>query len=337
MSKEKLDFAVNSWYISPNRAANFLGSGILSSFGNPQGLERAAYFSGLTEEIVKWLRTHKIPSLGELIQQNNLKVGEYFTYYNAFYCRKQKIGNVPGRLMHCKLKELERMESLEAQFSDEHLTSTTAGVYLSGRQAHFLFGQIAKIDSNKVFVAPILIGSPIPYLFDASYLGQRWGTKMEVFIDLIDSFSLVKEIPFSSDLNLKTLKDISESEVKKAIAEILSEKDIPNDWGGERSDLFTTQVILDGNRISTAFALKGPAKFKPLTLAEMGKNGDQIDRLFTEPADLVIVQHCHNITPAVRGMMRAYATRIHNLKMFCLIDGNDTLRILKAYKKCGLS
>ena len=96
-------------------------------------------------------------------------------------------------------------------------------------------------------------------------------------------------------------------------------------------------MILDGNRISTAFALKGPAKFKPLTLAEMGKNGDQIDRLFTEPADLVIVQHCHNITPAVRGMMRAYATRIHNLKMFCLIDGNDTLRILKAYKKCGLS
>src|SRR5205823_2116784 len=45
-------------------------------------------------------------------------------------------------------------------------------------------------------------------------------------------------------------------------------------------------------------------------------------------------QHCHEITAAVRGMMRAYAQQMGNLRLFCLIDGYDTLRILKAYKKC---
>jgi hypothetical protein len=49
--------------------------------------------------------------------------------------------------------------------------------------------------------------------------------------------------------------------------------------GGERSDLFSDRVIFEGERISTAFAFKGPAKFEPMTGAHLGKNGDQIDRL----------------------------------------------------------
>jgi hypothetical protein len=31
--------------------------------------------------------------------------------------------------------------------------------------------------------------------------------------------------------------------------------------------------------------------------------------------------------------MRAYAQQISNPRLFCLIDGYDTLRILRAYKK----
>jgi len=181
-----------------------------------------------------------------------------------------------------------------------------------------------------------VIATPAPNIFDASYLGRRWGTRLEVFIDTIDSFSLVRETPPPLDSEMGILKTIPEQQIKKSIAEILNEQNIPKDWAGERSDLFTTQVVIDGGRISTAIAFKGPSKFKPMTLAELGKNGDQIDRLFTEPVDLVMLQHCHNITPPVRGMMRAYATRIYDLKLFCILDGKETLRLLRAYKKCGL-
>ena len=31
----------------------------------------------------------------------------------------------------------------------------------------------------------------------------------------------------------------------------------------------------------------------------LGKNGDQIDRLCTEPAELLVLQHCHQIKPSV--------------------------------------
>jgi hypothetical protein len=85
-----------------------------------------------------------------------------------------------------------------------------------------------------------------------------------------------------------------------------------------------------GRRIATALMFKGPAKFAPLTPAGLGKNGDQIDRLFSEPADLLLLQHCHEIKTALRGQMRAYAQEIGKLKLFCLIDGYDTMRLLRA-------
>jgi hypothetical protein len=96
-------------------------------------------------------------------------------------------------------------------------------------------------------------------------------------------------------------------------------------------------LILDGERISTAFAFKGPAKFHPMTNADLGKNGDQINRLFAEPARLLVLQHCHQITSPVRDTMRAFAQQMGNPRLFCLIDGYDTLRVLKAYGKCGLA
>lgn len=41
-----------------------------------------------------------------------------------------------------------------------------------------------------------------------------------------------------------------------------------------------------------AFALKSPAKFQPMTIADLGKNGDQVCRLAHTIADLLVVQDC---------------------------------------------
>jgi hypothetical protein len=136
---------------------------------------------------------------------------------------------------------------------------------------------------------------------------------------------------------LTALKSVPEVNIKSAFAEIIGERTVPNDWGGEQSDLFSSYVMLSGKRISTAFALKGPAKFHPMTMTDLGKNGNQINRLFAEPAELLILQHCHEITPPVRDTMRAFAQQMGNPRLYCLINGYDTLRILRAYGKCGLS
>jgi hypothetical protein len=166
----------------------------------------------------------------------------------------------------------------------------------------------------------------------------RWSKYLEVHIDQIDSFAKVQGYrPDLTRRSLDKLRGIPEADIKSAFAEIIGEPTVPKDWGGEKSDLFSTFVEVSGARTSAAFAFKGPAKFKPMTMAELGKNGDQIPRLFEEPADLLVLQHCHEITTAVLKTMRAFANDMGNPRMYCVINGYDTIRVLEAYGKCGLA
>jgi hypothetical protein len=156
-----------------------------------------------------------------------------------------------------------------------------------------------------------------------------WGPlDFEVHPSLIDEFVLA-DLP--DDFSIRWMKGISEEDVKSAIASIASEPFVSKDWGGETSDLYTTRLHLLGSPTRTAFLLKGPSAYHKMTISDLGKNGDQIDRLFQEPADLLVVQHCHEITPAVRRMMEAYAIQRsfqRGVTRFCLLDGPDTYRLL---------
>ncbi len=102
---------------------------------------------------------------------------------------------------------------------------------------------------------------------------------------------------------------------------------------GEQSDHYTSHLTLGGRRVSAAFLLKGPARFQPMTLNNLGKNNDQIVRLANEPADVLIVQHSHDITQPVRATLRAFAVQPSRPRRYCLIDGRDSLRLLRAYDK----
>jgi hypothetical protein len=63
--------------------------------------------------------------------------------------------------------------------------------------------------------------------------------------------------------------------------------------------------------------------------ADLGKRGDQLVRLFDEPADLLILQHCHKVETSVIRQMEALAVLPNNPRMYCVIDGADTYRILR--------
>lgn len=46
-----------------------------------------------------------------------------------------------------------------------------------------------------------------------------------------------------------------------------------------------------------------------------------------------MVQHCHEITPPVISMMETYAWDARRPRRYMVIDGYDTLRLLRAYDK----
>jgi hypothetical protein len=65
-----------------------------------------------------------------------------------------------------------------------------------------------------------------------------------------------------------------------------------------------------------------------MTVAVLGQNGDQLERLAHSPAQVLVVQHCHQVTNQVLGMLRAYSSAHQNYRRYMVIDGYDTLRIL---------
>ena len=105
-----------------------------------------------------------------------------------------------------------------------------------------------------------------------------------------------------------------------------------NDCGGEENDHYSGNLSVHGRRRSAAFLLKGPSVFRKMTLEMCGKRADQILRLTKSVADISIVQHAHLIGSAVRETLRNFVIQPGNSqRKYCLIDGQATYRILKAY------
>ena len=157
------------------------------------------------------------------------------------------------------------------------------------------------------------------------------GVEFEIFPENIDEFSKIKRVLITGPAEwMDHMSKIAESEIKKRFSEILVDV-TRKDWGGELADHFSASIHIGGKRHTAAFLLKGSSMFREMSPEMLGKRGDQIYRLSQTPAQVLIVQHCHNIGEAVRAQLRAFAIDPKNPRLYCFIDGKDSYRILKAY------
>ena len=164
-------------------------------------------------------------------------------------------------------------------------------------------------------------------------LGAKPKTK-EIYIDDMDSFRSVRKLGPNQP---KKSAPLSEKKFKIGIQKILGEPGKFKDWGGEKGDLLSSRLRYRGSRITVAFAFKGPGKRGLLTPAKMGKNGDQIQRLFESAARLFVLQYWAEIGERVREQVQGWATltslRLREKILFCLIDGHDTSRLIQAFPR----
>jgi hypothetical protein len=281
------------------------------------------------------MKAAKPQGLTELLHHGRAAPGTFFTHHGLFRFQWPR-GEADGPVTVSARADLDWLTphvSLRLKFSSSDLTSASARSYLSRSNRQFLFGVIQDASATEIVAIPYAIGSPT---LDLNLFGEMpaWDRYNEVWVDEIDSFAAVQGIRSPGSTEVCRLKEIPERAIKQAFQEILGEPFAEKDWGGEHSDLDTTHLMWNGRRQVAVFAFKGPAKFGVLHPGDMGKNGDQIDRLFHQNADLYVVQHCHKFAASVRNMMRMYATTLPG-RNFVMIDGADTYRILRAYGKCG--
>lgn len=190
-------------------------------------------------------------------------------------------------------------------------------------------------DKGDIFeIEPIVIGAP--WLDhprnengeQAVWLGYDYG---EIVPEDIEQFSAMKSVAVCDATEwMSVMAAVPEQHVKNAIAQLLSEP-TKADWGGEENDHFSASVTVSGRTRTAAFLLKGPTNFREMTPAMCGKNGDQIYRLSNSGADISVVQHSHLIGSAVRETVRAFIVQPGRSRKFCIMDGQATYRLLKAY------
>jgi hypothetical protein len=160
-----------------------------------------------------------------------------------------------------------------------------------------------------------------------------------LYVDEIDSFEKVKAVSAESAARflMKGCLRMPEREVKRAIGEILEVACHRSDWGGELNDLSTANVVVSGRRRNAAFLLKGPAiGRREMTIADCGKNGDQIVRLVSMAHDLFVVQSTGPIADAVVQDVQSKVDALHahgRRAQYVIMDGQDTARLLYAYGK----
>lgn len=341
-------FDITSWYLNARRIVELTGMDVIAGHrvATSDQLQRLADIDALRRSVLNWIERNDPQPLEKLLVEDKLTEGVIFTLNtNFFFKGLNALGGpsapVPSNAKlpqgYAKLDQLKPNLRVTFDFHPEHLTSTSSWVELTGQKRMFVLGVVTEITDSEIKSKPYVIGNLVERRGEI-FAARRWASHLEMHLEQIDNFSLVRDVrPIRSKKALESLRVIPEQAVKEAFADIIGELSVPNDWGGEKSDLFSTAVLIDGQRVSAAFAFKGPAKFRPMTLAELGKNGDQINRLYEEPADLLVLQHCHEITPPVRRVMRSFAQQMGNPRMYCIIDGYDTLRLLQAYGKCGFS
>ncbi len=221
------------------------------------------------------------------------------------------------------------------EFGTEHIHSDTTRMHLSETEEHSVIAAMPQLSHGVLTFRPLIIGAPWLETDDPKWKENIiwWGLEFyENFIDDFDQFAKVQDQPIPDDAEAAVMGKISEKAFKICLAEILGES-ATKDWGGEMSDHFTAHLHLRGRRVTAAFLLKGPARYSPMTLNHLGKNNDQIFRLAQEPVEVLFVQHCHDITPPVRATLRAFAVQPSRPRRYCLVDGRDSLRLLKAYDK----
>ncbi len=220
---------------------------------------------------------------------------------------------------------------VEFQYSTERVRADTLKGRLRQGTTLSAVALFSSAEEDRVVFDPLIMGFPWLETDDPKWRDKVmwWGNSFyENYLEDFDEFSQVTNHALPQDYS--AMKNVPEIGFKQALAKILVDE-TRKDWGGETSDHFTSHLHLNGRRVNAAFLLKGPAQFGPMTIRHLGKNGDQIIRLVQEPADVLFVQHCHEITPAVRTMLRALVVQPGRPRRYCCVDGRESLRLLNAF------
>jgi hypothetical protein len=327
-----------AYYLSRDRVLSLFAPEKIPTFllsalqGQNVAMSSAILSNAVGAHVIEAIRTGGVQTLTQLVFEGNLKPGAAFIYDGHVYGKGFAHTNKsPLRSLSEKLDAPLSGRKLVVEFSRNGLVNDTASSRLSGSVANiFIYGHVTSAVGETIRAVPYIIGD----LADAiSPLSLPLVPSLELRPEEIAQLAAAKTDWMPTKTEFERMRHVPEQAVKELICRLLGEYSVPSDWGGEESDVLSANLLIDGSRYTGAFLLKGPARFHPMRPTDLGKNGDQLYRLFNIPAQVYVVQHCHSIGAAVRKQAEAFALSRSFVApcRLVFIDGLTTARLLRAH------
>lgn len=328
---------LTAFYLSRDRLLGLLSSQCVPAYvvaaiqGQDVHMSAAILSNAVGSYLLQAIAAGKVKTLPQLAFEGGLKQGVPFIYNGHVTGKGFALANkTPALSLTERLDEPLSGMKLVIEFSKNGLVNATAYTRMSGSTRLFAFGYITAIDDATIRAVPYVVGD----LVSTSHaMASPFVPKLELRPEGIEQFAGMDETWFPSKTEFKRMTMVSELAVKELICRLLGEHSVPSDWGGEESDVLSANLLVDGRRHTGAFLLKGPARFHPMKPTDLGKNGDQLYRLFNIPAQIYVVQHCHAIGAAVRKQAEAFALARSFVSpcQIVFMDGLTTARLLRAH------
>ncbi|HCX85996.1 MAG TPA: hypothetical protein DHV14_12860 [Micrococcales bacterium] len=262
--------------------------------------------------------------------RGGLSSGQIVSVQQAFYFKRtQGAGGKKFVRFHATSNTDDHLR-IEGLLDPERFTSNSSHGHLSGRTSVLVIGQVLNV-AEEVRIRPLFVGWESHAADGETRIALASNESREVHPSQVDNFSPVEWGDRISPGDLNAVAGAPEADVKRAIAALLNEFDVPPDWGGERSDIYSLKVRVGGVPLSSSWLLKGKSVKRKMTVADLGKNGDQMDRLASEQSRLLVVQSNSGQVAAVRNTLGAYAYDMRNPRLFMTLDGEATARILRHF------
>lgn len=279
----------------------------------------------LTHRLQQLLRTDPPAELQRILLASLPVSGQLVAVEQAFYFKKRPAKDFID--FHADLNTDKRWR-LEGFVDTSRFPFSSTSEHLRKRNNLFMVATVTSAQDRTIRLRPLFIGH-------RSWLEEGAGAwapdERRVHAQQVDQFSEVDWRRPANSSDMTKVSNMREDAVKDALAAIIGTPFVPKDWGGERSDLATNNLLVDGRQTSAAWLLKGRSVKGTMQIAHLGKNGDQIERLTTEPVDVLVVQHNDRISAPVVHMAETFAHDMRNPRRFMIMDGAITAAILRDY------
>jgi hypothetical protein len=321
------------YYLHQDHVRNLLGPD-RAAFAQEQADSRSDPETAMPY-VLAWELGQALPALGveelaRCLLEQTLQCGNVVGTELDFTFRRVKEQDMPGS------KPIDFTATVDAgeeyrvigTFNSVRTASSSSLGNITGARRAYLIGTVTKLEAGRIELRPAFIGirSFVDEGPDAD--GPRRGPR--VYPSEIRQFGTVDFTSTVTEAELQAVLRVPEETVKRALAGLIGENFVPKDWGGEQSDLYTSRVFARGRQMATAWLLKGRGHPHAMTVRALGKNGDQMVRLFRESAELLVLQHCREITPNLIDMMDKFAHDPRKPYFYMVFDGADTARVLKS-------